>query len=131
MTNSKKVIKKKVGRPTVMVPEVVAKLESIYKLDVTDDVACDYAGIDEATLYRHLEKNDVFARNVRSWKKFGRIAAGNVVMDSIVKDKDVVTAKWWLEKKAPKEFGNRPEVAIQQNIGFQLTDEQVKRIIEG
>lgn len=39
------------GRPTVMTPEVVLKLEEAFKVDATDEKACALAGIGESTYY--------------------------------------------------------------------------------
>lgn len=102
------IVKSKPGRPTVMTADTILKLESVFKLGVSDAVACNYAGVGNRTYYDHLKANEDFRTKMDSAKHYGRLAAGNVVMDKIVKDKDVNTAKWWLEKKYPNEFGNTP-----------------------
>ncbi|MBM3256580.1 MAG: hypothetical protein FJZ04_03905 [Candidatus Moranbacteria bacterium] len=114
---TKALVKKEVGRPTVITEEVVRKLESVFKLGVKDNIACNYAGIPERTYYENLQRNEDFRSKMRAAQNYARIAAGNVVMDDIVHNKDVQTAKWWLEKKHPDEFGNQPLVAQQFNVG--------------
>ena len=132
--NAKSLVKKKVGRPTVMTAETIKKLESVFKLGVTDQVAINYAQIGERTYYDHIKGDENFRRKMESAKHFGRLAAGNVIMDSIVKDKDVDSAKWWLEKKYKNEFGGMPSTLIQQNIGkeniaeAEVVDDDLKRI---
>lgn len=103
----------KVGRPTVITDEVVGKLTSIFKLGVTDVTACRYAKISRDAFYDHLKSDLEFSDKIEESKEFARIAAGQVVIDAIVENKDVATAKWWLEKKYPDEFGDK---SIQVNV---------------
>ena len=119
-------IKKTAGRPTAITPDVLAKLEEVFKLDVTVETACRYAGINAATYYRQYKADEDFARRMDKAREFARLAAGQVVMDAIVKDKDTPTARWWLEKKAPKEFAQQPE-QLQDNrqINIFTTHEQL------
>ncbi len=119
------------GRPTSLDKNVVAKLESIFKLDVSIEVACNYAGIHKTTYHRNIKTKDGFATRMTQAQNYGRIAAGNVVMDAIVKKKDVQTAKWWLEKKHPKEFGGQPALQAQQtNVYVQAQKNADKFVIE-
>jgi len=105
--NPKDIVKPgKPGRPTVITPETIKKLESVFQLGVTDEVACDYAEIAPSTFYDHLNKDEDFRRKMRAAKNYARIAAGAVVVEAI-KNKDVNTARWWLEKKYPNEFCGR------------------------
>lgn len=111
-----------VGRPTVILPEVVAKMENIFKVGATIEEACSYVGINKATYYRHLEKDDIFATKMEAAQHYADIVAKNVVVDSIVKDKDLGSAKWWLEKREFKNTGNN--VAVQVNLGQKLDEER-------
>lgn len=97
------------GRPSKRTEAIVEKLVSVYKLGVTDEVACNHAGIDKQTLYNWYKVDEDFFDRIQTAKNFARLAAGNVVMNSIVKKKDINTAKWWLEKKHSGEFKNKPE----------------------
>lgn len=102
-----------VGRPTAITEETVAKLDSILKIGGTIEEACSYAGINKSTYYRNLEKDEDFATNMEAAQHYADIAAKNVVIDSIVKKKDLDTAKWWLEKR---QFRNQGvSVAVQNN----------------
>lgn len=105
---------KTAGRPTKIDEDTVAKLESVLKLGVTDTVACDYAEINPSTFYRRTQADEVFARKMRQARSYVRLSAGAVVVNSIAR-KNIDSAKWWLEKKHPDEFGNRPTTAIQIN----------------
>ena len=94
-----KVPHNKPGRPSKITDEVVAKLESVFKLDVPIETACSYAGIHKTTFYRNYEQNKEFATKIDSARHFSRIAASRVVSKAIVEGEDVSTARWWLEKK--------------------------------
>lgn len=108
------IVKRKVGRPTKLDDDAIAKLESVFKLGVTIETACRYAKIDQSNFHRRKQNDPDFASRMASAQEYARLAAGNVVMDAIVKDKDVTTARWWLEKKHPEEFkSDRSMVNVQ------------------
>jgi hypothetical protein len=48
-------------------------------------------------------------------RQYSDIAAKKVVVQEIYKNKDVTTAKWWLEKRQPQNFGDKLEVKPSQN----------------
>ena len=119
----------KEGRPTVITEEVVRKLESILQLGVNDSIACQYAKISRDTFYGHLKNDPIFADRIQSAKELVTIAAGQVVTNDIIKNKDVNSAKWWLERKAPDQFGNKKAEPppIQVNVGVFNNATQAKR----
>ena len=108
--------KNKVGRPTVFTEDVVRKLESILQLGVNDTIACQYAKIGRSAFYDMLKTDVKFSDRIESAKQLVTIAAGQVVSQSIIKDKDVASAKWWLERKVPDEFGIKDKPQVQVNI---------------
>jgi len=112
-------VKNEGGRPTKITDEVVKQLESVFKLAVTDTTACAYAKISRETFYNRLEKDPVFRDKIASAKEYARIAAGQVVIQAIA-DKDVQTARWWLEKKHPEEFRSTPVALTQVNVGGEM-----------
>jgi hypothetical protein len=113
---NKSIVKYQIGRKSVVNDNVLAKLESVFKLGVNDEVACSYAGIHPATFYRHMNSNKSFASKIKTAKGFLRIAASQVVANAIIENKDLQSAKWWLEKKHPDEFGGKPETVQQTQI---------------
>ena len=115
-SNNKSIIKREIGRPTVIDDECVRKLESVFQLGVNDQTACLYAGISRDTFYDHIKHDQEFSDKMALAKEYARIAAGQVVVQAI-NNKDVNTAKWWLEKKYPQEFGGSPQVVQQINAG--------------
>jgi len=123
---NRKILEKKAGRPTVITEDVIAKLEAVKKLGVSNEIACDYANIHPATYYRHLESDEDFARRMRSAEYFANIAARQAVVKAIVEDKDVKAAQWWLERR-DKDFSGQPQQVVQQvNIIQQLKEKYVE-----
>jgi hypothetical protein len=103
-----------VGRPTLYSEEMVNKLESIFKIGGTVEQALSYAGISKETYYNWTEKHPEFLTKMQSARIYADIVAKNIVVDSMIKDKDVNTAKWWLEKREFKQIQqNNTQVNIQ------------------
>jgi len=116
-SNTKSITKKnRGGRPSKYSKEVVKKLESIFKVGGTTQEACAYAGISRETYYTWAETRPDFLTKMEAAKHYADIVAKNVVVKAIVEDRDLATAKWWLERHTA-EFGTRPEVLQQFNIG--------------
>lgn len=114
--NTKNIIKKKLGRPTKIDEETVKKLVSILQLGVSDTLACQYANISREAFYNRLEKDYDFVDKIETAKNYATIAAGQVVVGAIVKDKDIKAAMWWLERKHPEEFARKPEVVVNTQV---------------
>ena len=51
--------------------------------------------------------------------QYSDVVAKNLVVDSIVKKKDLNSAKWWLEKRV---FKQQPQVAVQVNNTVKLDE---------
>ena len=109
----KSITKSTVGRPTKLNDDLVVKLESIFKIGGTVEEACSYALINKTTYYRWLEENKDFATKMNSAQHYADIVAKNVVVDSMIKDKDLSTAKWWLEKR---QFRENNQTNVQVNV---------------
>jgi len=123
-------VQNQVGRPTVMTTDTIAKLIEIFKLDVTIETACAYAKIDKATYFRHYKDDLDFATKIDEARNYARIVAGNLVMDAIINKKDVASARWFLEKKYPQEFGGQQINVISNNqtkVEFVLADDIIKK----
>jgi len=93
---------------------MVNKIESIFKIGGTVEQALSYAGISKETYYNWTEKHPNFLTRMESARTYADIVAKNIVVDSMIKDKDVNTAKWWLEKREFKQIQqNNTQVNIQ------------------
>jgi hypothetical protein len=103
----------KVGRPTKMNDELTTKIESIFKIGGTIEEACSYAGISDETYRRWMNENEDFMAKMESAQHYADIVAKNVVVDSMIKNKDLNTAKWWLEKR---QFRGEQQTNVQVNV---------------
>lgn len=110
---NKKLIKRPVGAPTKKTEETVRKLESIFKVGGTVEESCSYAGISKPTYYEWCNTDKNFLTKMEAAKHYADVEAKNVVVKAITKDRDLATAKWWLEKR---EF-NKPTTQV--NIAAQ------------
>lgn len=112
----------KLGRPESITEDITVKLESIFKIGGTIAEACSYAGIADRTYYSRAERDPKFMQKMEAAKHYADIVAKNVVVDNIVKDKNIDSAKWWLEKH---EFRQNNQVLQQFNVGGEMTLEFV------
>ena len=115
-----KVIKHAGGAPTVVTPEVETKLESILKIGGTIAEATTYAGIGERTYYDRAKASEEFSRKMEAAKHYADVAAKNVVVASITQDKNLDSAKWWLEKREFRNTGN--SVAVKVNFKEKISE---------
>ena len=97
-----------VGRPTVMTPDIIAKLEQAFSLGASDLEACFYAGIGKTSLYRYQEEHPEFTERKKALKEKLVLKARSVVADAL-ENKDKQTAQWYLERRKKDEFSSRQE----------------------
>ena len=98
----------KLGRPTVMTPEVLRALQVIFLIGATQEEACRYSGISVKTLWSYTEKHPEFLQEIRAWQEDGILKARRKVIEEI--PEDINTAKWYLERKVKSEFSLRQEL---------------------
>ena len=96
------------ARPTVMTPEVIAKLEEAFKYGATDIEACGYADIAIDTLYLYQRKNPQFINRKETLKNSPIFTAKKSVVDRLPRDPDL--ALKYLERRAKAEFSLRSEI---------------------
>lgn len=99
------------ARPTVMTPEVIAKLEEAFAWGCSDIEACLWADIAPATLYQYQEKNPAFTERKASLKETPVLLSRKTVVNAIKKG-DRVTAMQYLERKKKDEFSTKSETDI-------------------
>jgi hypothetical protein len=97
--------KSKAGRPTVMTPEVLRKLEEAFSKDLSDREACLYAGIGERTLYDYQDNNPDFSQRKALLKSSVSMHAKLKLAESI-SDGNVGDAKWYLEKRQGDDYAD-------------------------
>jgi hypothetical protein len=120
----------KMGRPTVVTPEVLLKLEQAFSYGATDLEACGYAKISKSTLYYYQQDNPDFLERKEELKSKPILKARRVVIQSLETDPHL--ALKFLERKKKDEFGLRHELTGVNGepliIENQLNNDQLKRI---
>src|SRR3990167_8555148 len=109
------------GRPRVILPYVVKKLEEALLSGLSIETACQYATISKQTYYNYYESDEVFRRKMDSARAYLTLVAANRITTAILKEKDTATARWYLERKEKSVFG-RDEKNEQQDINIVITD---------
>lgn len=107
--------KKKVGRPSVMTPDIIDKLYYAFSIGCSDVEACAYANIAPSVLYRYQSNHDEFKERKEVLKANPILLAKEAVKKSLTSDNEKernLMSRWVLEKKCPDEFGNRSELTI-------------------
>ena len=133
--NIKKKTKKHAGwRPSVVTPEVIAKLEYGFTKWLTDLEACLYADISKDALYNYINKNPEFSDRKELLKQQPKMKAKINIAEKI-EEKDDYNSRWYLETKWKDEFSKQVKT-INENtntnadVTDDLTDEQKKKIAE-
>ena len=125
-TSKKKTGKHPGGRPGTVTKEVVAKLEQAFAVGATDLEACFFAGISKDAFYRYCDKHEEFRERKEALKQKPVLLAKTNVIKKL-QAADIDTSKWYLERKAKKEFSTRIE-SSNMNIEVIPSEEQQEKI---
>lgn len=120
--------KSKAGRPTVMTPTVIAKLETAFSLDSTVLEACFYAGISKDSYYDFLKDNPEYSDRFEALRNKPVLKARETVYKALGTPQ---YATWYLERKAKKEFATRTEHTGAEGEALNkpvLTDEEKEKL---
>lgn len=117
------------GRPTVMTPEVLAKLEEAFAWGCSDVEACLWADIAPATLYKYQDSNPEYSERKAELKETPILLARKSVVSNLSKDREL--ALKFLERKKKDEFSLRSELTGKdgQDLNRRATDEELDAII--
>jgi hypothetical protein len=96
------------ARPTVMTPEVIAKLEEAFAWGCTDREACLWAEIAEDTLYKYQREKPEFIKRKDALKETPVLLARKSVVSKLPKDGKL--SMDYLSRKKKDEFSNRQEL---------------------
>lgn len=99
--------KNKGGRPTVMTPDTIAKLEQAFAIDATVEEACSYADISRDSFYDYLKKEPKFSDRIAELRQRPILKARQTVVKSLDNPQH---AQWYLTRKKKKEFGENIDV---------------------
>ena len=87
-----------VGRPLIMTPEVIQKLEDAFSWGCTDLEACCNANISKSTLYNYCDANPKFMERKEILKNQPVMKARRVVIAALDED-DINTAHKVIDRK--------------------------------
>ena len=121
--------KKTAGRPTVMTPDVVSKLEQAFSMGCSDLEACLFANISKQALYDYQAKYPEFADRKAMLKETLVLKARSVIATSL-NNKDENTAKWYLERKRKEEFSTKVENHFSGGFNIIVPDDDTKEELE-
>lgn len=94
---------KKSGRPTKMTTATLGKLREAFLWGASDAEACLVAKIHPDTLYAYQREHPEFSEEKEACKLNPVLKARKTVFENLDK---VGTARWYLEKRMRKEFGD-------------------------
>ena len=94
-----------VGRPLIMTPEVIQKLEDAFSWGCTDLEACCNANISKSTLYNYCDANPKFMERKEILKNQPVMKARRVVIAALDED-DINTAHKVIDRKEGSKVKN-------------------------
>jgi hypothetical protein len=106
----KRVYKTKTGRPWFDgkdINTVLAKLEEATAIDASVEECLFYADISKDSYYRYLEANPDFRERLLKLREKPVMLARKTIVSRLNEPEH---AKWYIERKAKKEFSSRSEL---------------------
>lgn len=118
------------GRPTVVTPEALRKLEEAFAIGASDREACFYADIGTTALYEYQDKHPQFAERKAALKERPILLARQTVVKAIETDSDL--AFKYLERKRKNEFAQRTELTAADGDSLvpNFTSEQAEQLLQ-
>ena len=117
-------------RPTVMTPEVIAKLEYWFSKGFSDSEACLYANISKDSLYRYIDVHPGFWDRKELLKDQPKLKAKLNITEKIDEGDDY-NSRWYLERKSKDEFSLKVENDnnnLNADVTENLDEEQKKKL---
>ena len=117
------------GRPSVMTPETISKLEHAFGIGCNKKEACAYAEISESTLYDYLATHPDFSDKIERLIQNPILLAKNNIVESLSKRKNeteeqrqarIRNSQWYLSRKKKDEFSNTIFEVKNDNRSIQL-----------
>jgi hypothetical protein len=100
------------GRPTVMTPTTLQKLEEAFSFGCTDEEACFFAGICKQSLYNFQKENEDFLDRKEVLKSRPVLLARQSVINGI-KDNPNLAFKFF-ESKQSNEFNKKDKAPAEE-----------------
>ena len=120
-----------IGRPTIMTPDVIKKLEEVFLLGGTDGEACLFADISTQTLYTYQNDHPEFLERKNQLKQTPFLKARTTIVNTL---DDPKNAQWFAERKLKAEFAQRSELTGPEGKEIttqvsKLDDDQLDKLI--
>lgn len=130
MAEKKTKKKSNAGRPTVMTPIVVSKLEQAFSLDSTVAEACFYAGISRESYYDFVNKYPEYTDRFEALRNRLVLKARETVAREI--GKNYQNSMDYLTRKRKNEFSTRQELTGAEGTPLtpSLTDEEKEKLLK-
>lgn len=106
------------GRPTVVTPGILAKLEEAFLMGCTDLEACFFADISKTALYDYQNRHPEFTERKEALKERPVLLARKAVINSF--DEDSNLAFNYLKNKRSDEFSEKKQTELSGSLS--LTD---------
>jgi tRNA G18 (ribose-2'-O)-methylase SpoU len=116
------------ARPTIMTPEVIAKLEEAFAWGCTDVEAALWADIAVQTLYLYQEKNPEFIERKKALKEKPILLARKSVIKQLQRDGKL--AMDYLARKKKDEFGTSSDTNINIHLPQPLLGSETRKVID-
>lgn len=118
----------KTGRPSVMIQEVVRKLEHAFVYDCTVAEACLYAGISRDTYYNFCKQNPDFSDRIEQLRHAPSLVLRKCVIAAAEHDANL--ALKYLERKNGQEFSSKQELVHSTDIMRHTIDPKQEALIK-
>lgn len=107
--------KNKGGRPTVMTPDKLAKLQEAFLNSATDEEACLVAGISTSSLYDYQNEHPEFLEEKKLLKQDTNYKSRTNIVKAI-REGNLQQSNWWIERKKKREFSLRHELTGEDGV---------------
>lgn len=119
MQQSNNITTRKVGRPSVLTPDVTVNLVAALQVGLPDRIACRAAGISKTSFYKLLKESEEFRVTIERARIIPTFLASQIIFDILydtVREENGQkrkyslslsgkTARWYLERKDPENWG--------------------------
>ena len=107
-----------IGRPPIITPEKVSKLEEVFAIGGSDLEACAYADIAKTTLYNYQAKHPEFVARKDMLRERPFLKARQTIVKALDNPAD---AQWYMERKRKVEFGSSPLISQETSVNINFT----------
>jgi len=99
---------KKEGRPSVLTPAVVGKLENAFAQGFNITHACGMVEISRDAYYEYIKRNPKFTDKVE-WLRSKPYIKSVLGINKLINEGDPTTCRWYAERRGKDEFSLRTE----------------------